>query len=176
MFLDYDSLDKPKHAKIIDLREVMLRTGYGKTKIYGLIKKNRFPPQANRLDGSCSAGWYEDEVDLYIESGRNNRSQKWKEAVDVVGIKNRAGTSDVTQGSTPRNEKVTKSKYARVATADVQLQEQGLIATGLELFGRMVYLHRPSGKLLLDVGQALAPLLSQIFAEQAIDQPALGSE
>src|ERR1035437_10565475 len=104
MFLDYDSPDQPKHTKIIDLREVMLRTRFGKTKIYGLIKQDKFPPQANRLEGSCSAGWYEDEIDAYIESGRNNRSHKWKEAVDTVGVNNRVGTSDVAQRSTPHKE------------------------------------------------------------------------
>jgi predicted DNA-binding transcriptional regulator AlpA len=141
------------------------RAGYGKTKIYGLIKKGKFPPQANRLEGNCSAGWYEDEIDAYIESGRDNRSQKWKEVADSVGVIDQVGLPDLTkQWDTPLEKAVIKPSRTRVAKTSPQSEEQGLIATGLQIGGHAVYLHPHSGKLLLDIGRALAPFLSGIAA------------
>jgi prophage regulatory protein len=75
MLIDCDSLDQPKHARIIRLPEMIQRVGFGKTKIYDLIKKGQFPGQAKMLIGSRTAGWYEDEIDVYVESGRNNRKR-----------------------------------------------------------------------------------------------------
>jgi hypothetical protein len=91
-------------------------------------------------------------------------------------VKNRVGDHDDGQQlDTPPKKDVAKPSLDHVKTIRLP-QEQGLTATGMQILGRTVYLHRPSGKLLLDVGQALVPLLSQIFAEQAINHPALGGE
>ena len=48
--------------RILKLKEVLNRTGLGKTSLYALIKNADFPKQIPL--GSRSVGWLENEVDL----------------------------------------------------------------------------------------------------------------
>jgi prophage regulatory protein len=65
--------DQPVHRTILRLREVIHRTGVGKSTIYDRIKRGQFPPQRKLLEGSDSVGWYEDEIDAYVNSDRAGR-------------------------------------------------------------------------------------------------------
>lgn len=48
----------------------MKRVGLSKTTIYDRIKKGEFPAQAKLLDGSRTAGWFEDEIEDYLAKRR----------------------------------------------------------------------------------------------------------
>ncbi|MFP5206137.1 MAG: helix-turn-helix transcriptional regulator [Acidobacteriota bacterium] len=69
---------KPERQKsrIIGLKEVMLRVPWSKTKIYRDMKAGKFPPQAQKLEGSTSAGWHEDAIDNFVESLRTAPAAK----------------------------------------------------------------------------------------------------
>jgi len=56
MFANTSSHDHGK-SRIIQLAEVIARTGHSKSKIYRDMKARKFPQQAKKLDGSISAGW-----------------------------------------------------------------------------------------------------------------------
>ena len=165
MLLDYDSLDQPKHPRIIRLSELIQRVGYGKTKIYDLMKKGEFPQKAKQLHGSRTAGWFEDDIDAYIESRRDNRPQLWKNDNCAFGSDDRIVHPEIAQQqNAPPKKEVIKPYNARIAKPNPHPQEQGLIATGMQLGGQTVYFHPASGKFLLDLGRALAPFLSAIAA------------
>ena len=57
--------DGRQGGRLLRLPEVMSRTGYGKTRIYELIRQGLFPPPI-RL-GPNSVAWVEREVDAWIE-------------------------------------------------------------------------------------------------------------
>src|ERR1700682_3079202 len=69
MTADPSSRDHRK-SRIIGLAEVKARTGYSKSKIYRDMKAGKFPKQAKRLQGSTSAGWFEDDIDAFLEQRR----------------------------------------------------------------------------------------------------------
>ena len=50
--------------RILKLKEVLNRTGLGKTSLYALIKNADFPKQIPL--GSRAVGWLENEVDSWI--------------------------------------------------------------------------------------------------------------
>ena len=59
--------------RILKLKEVLNRTGLGKTSLYALIKNADFPKQIPL--GSRAVGWLENEVDRWILNrieARNN--------------------------------------------------------------------------------------------------------
>ena len=59
--------------RILKLKEVLNRTGLGKTSLYALIKNSDFPKQIPL--GSRAVGWLENEVDRWILNrieARNN--------------------------------------------------------------------------------------------------------
>lgn len=62
--------------RILKLKEVLNRTGLGKTSLYALIKNADFPKQIPL--GSRAVGWLENEVDRWILNrieARNNALQ-----------------------------------------------------------------------------------------------------
>jgi prophage regulatory protein len=153
---------------------VIQRVGFGKTKIYDLIKKGQFPAQAAMLNGSRTAGWYEDEIDLYVESGRNDRPDEWKQ---FIGTAKQFRLPDVAQEwDTPTKKEVKKPSHNRAIKTNLQPQDQCLVVTGMQILGCQIYLHQATGKLLLDFGRAPAIFLAQLAACRASDQPALGAE
>ena len=52
------------HARILRLREVVVRTGLPRSTIYDLIKKGRFPKQV-QLTARC-VGWPEDDIHDWV--------------------------------------------------------------------------------------------------------------
>lgn len=56
--------DEQTKPIILRLREVEKRTGYKKSHIYELIKKNQFPPSI-RI-GTQTVGWNSNDVDNWI--------------------------------------------------------------------------------------------------------------
>src|ERR1039458_1686727 len=61
-------------SRIVGLPEVVERTHWSKSKIYRDMKAGKFPKQAKNLEGSRSAGWFEDEIDEFLEARRPESS------------------------------------------------------------------------------------------------------
>lgn len=59
--------------RILKLKEVLNRTGLGKTSLYALIKNADFPKQIPL--GSRAVGWLENEVDAWILEKIESRSR-----------------------------------------------------------------------------------------------------
>lgn len=57
------------HSNIIRLPAVKTRTGLGKSTIYLLMKKDRFPHQI--VLSTRAVGWYEHDIDDWTRSRRN---------------------------------------------------------------------------------------------------------
>ncbi|MBL0726139.1 AlpA family phage regulatory protein [Piscinibacter sp. HJYY11] len=57
------------HSNILRLPAVKTRTGLGKSTIYLLIKKKRFPQQV--VLSTRAVGWYEHDIDDWARSRRN---------------------------------------------------------------------------------------------------------
>ncbi len=68
------NLDRPRSSRIIGLNEVILRTHLSKTSVYRMIGLGLFPEQAKKLNGSRTAGWFEDDIDAWIEGRRPGKT------------------------------------------------------------------------------------------------------
>jgi prophage regulatory protein len=141
--------EHPSPSRILRLPEVMRRVGLSKTTIYDRIKKGEFPAQAKLLDGSATAGWFEDEIEAYLAARRITKPKLPSSA----GI-SQAKPVNPTNAPT-RFEPATK---ARVLKSTPFQKEEGpnhedmLIATSMQILGCQVFLHKTTGKLLLDIG------------------------
>ena len=60
--------------RILKLKEVLNRTGLGKTSLYELIKNADFPKQIPL--GSRAVGWLENEVDAWILEKIESRNRE----------------------------------------------------------------------------------------------------
>ena len=175
MQAEFVNSDQCLHPRIIRLPEVILRVGKGKTSIYQDLKRGLFPPQAKRLNGSRSAGWFEDEIDKYLAARRNGR--EW------AGVETASGES---QGSCipsaallpvqPDKNRNTKPALQQIPNTIPAYQEGDLMQTGMKLMGGDVYLHHATGRLFLELGRAPGILVAQIGTGPAINRPALSSE
>lgn len=140
--------DHPK-SRIIGLKEVMLRVPWSKTKIYGYMKAGKFPPQAKKLEGSTSAGWYEEDVDDFVESLRPNPADK-----DGSALGSELSQEGVAEEDHPRRPLPLELRNgtAPARRAMKAAEDETLIRTGMKLQGQDVYCHVPSRKLLVAVG------------------------
>lgn len=105
-----------------------------------MIGLGLFPEQAKKLNGSRTAGWFEDDIDAWIEGRRPGKT--W------------ASQPPSESGKTVRSVP-DQSIHAvdRQKTQAPTMQESSLVPTGLVVFGRVVYLYQPTNQMLLDIGK-----------------------
>ena len=137
-----------KHPRILRLPEVLARVGVKKTSLYGLMKKGLFPKARKLMANSRSVGWLEEEVDSYVAEleveqcapSRAHAAESAKEAVDSAPSRTLRVSSKPAKTPNDHSGKPTTS-------------DDLLVPIGLEIMGRPVFLHKRSGKVLLDIGQ-----------------------
>lgn len=140
-----------KRTRILRIDEVMHRTGDSRSTIYRLDKRGILR-RAKQLAECHSAGWLEDSVDAYIESRRPDTVHppdgiehgQVKASKSPVLIHPDAGPDRTSAGKGP----ATIVTPGRVSS-DLQ-------ATTMMIMGNRVYLHVPTGKLLMEIGKAPA--------------------
>lgn len=145
--------DDTKHPRILKLPEVLARVGVKKTSLYGLIKKGLFPKSRKLMANSRSVGWLEEEVDNYIAGlgVQQSDSPKARVAEPAKGAVSSAPPRAL-RGPTKPTKISNNHRGKQPASDDV------LVPIGLEIMGRPVFLHKTSGKVLLDIGHMSLPL------------------
>lgn len=136
-----------KHPRMLRLPEVLARLGLKKTSFYGLIKKGLFSKGRKLMANSRSVGWPEEEVDNYVAglevepcaSPKARAAESAKEAVNSA--------SSRTLRAPSKSTKILNDHSGKPTTSD-----DLLVPIGLEIMGRPVFLHKRSGKVLLDIG------------------------
>lgn len=143
-------------SRITKLHEVMERTGYSKSKIYRDMKTGRFPQQAKLIKGSRSAGWFEEDVDVFLEQRRPESSQYRGNSVPSSIARSDVAVSDVRHSdhNRIRSVAVLKAQTTRLGV------DQTLMRTGMKINGAEVYCHVPTQKLLVVVGSISEEWLS----------------
>lgn len=156
------SVGQPAKSRIIGLAEVMQRTNYSKSKIYRDIRFGKFPAQAIKLAGSTSAGWFEDEIDEFLEARRRESSHRGNRPQPKASRQRDVETADIhcPDRPNPNPRTVPYALEAKLA------EDQTLVRTGMRLNGADVFCHKATRKLLVVVGsishECLASL--EIFA------------
>jgi len=142
---------KPENSKsrIIGLEEVLSRVPWSESKIRRDIKAGKFPPQAKKLAGSTSAGWYEDDIDDLLESLRPEPAAKDRSALEKEVFQREVAGADHPHRPLPSNLRNVTAPTRRAVKAE---EEETLIRTGMKLQGQDVFCHLPSRKLLVVVG------------------------
>ena len=56
-----------KKLKIIRIKDVKALTGFSKSYIYALAKKNMFPQSLKLVKGGTAVGWLESDINQWIE-------------------------------------------------------------------------------------------------------------
>jgi predicted DNA-binding transcriptional regulator AlpA len=143
-----------KHSRKLRLPEVLVRVGVKKTKLYSMIEEGLFPKQMPLMANSRSVGWLEEEIANYeaglgVPQSASPKAQVAKPAI-VAAISAPSRTL-------PAPAKQTKSllNHREIpATFD-----DSLVPTGMEIMGRPVFLHKKSGKVLLDIGLMSSQLI-----------------
>ena len=141
------NLDRPRGSRIIGLKEVILRTHLSKTGVYRMMGLGLFPAQAKKLNGSCTAGWFEDDVDAWIEDRRPDTAR-----ADQPKGADHTSQPEV-QKAVPRLRGHSIAAIDRHRPKPPNAQDTDLVPMGISFFGRVVYLHRHTKQLLLDVGK-----------------------
>jgi predicted DNA-binding transcriptional regulator AlpA len=142
---------KSEHRKsrIIGLKEVVFRTGWSESKIRRYMKAGKFPAQADKLEGSRSAGWIEDQIDDFVLSVTPEPIQK-----DRSMLAREVSQAEVAEADHPhlplslnlRNGAAPQRRKVKAA------EDETLIRTGMKLQGQDVFCHLPSRRLLVAVG------------------------
>ena len=149
-----------KHPRILRLPEVLARVGVKKTSLYDLIKKGLFPKARKLMANSRSVGWLEEEVDNYVAglevqqcaSPKAQAAEPAKEAVSPAPSR--------TLRAPARPTKISNNHRGKPPASD-----DVLVPIGLEIMGRPVFLHKKSGKVLLDIGHMPFPLIGNSLME-----------
>jgi predicted DNA-binding transcriptional regulator AlpA len=136
-------------SRIIGLDEVKFRTHWSKSKIYRYMKRGKFPPQAKKLEGSRSAGWYEGDIDDFIESLRPEPAAKDRRARAREVSQGEFAETDHPHRPLSLNPRNGTAPLRRVVKAE---EDETLIRTGMKLQGQDVFCHLPSQRLLVAVG------------------------
>jgi predicted DNA-binding transcriptional regulator AlpA len=157
-------------SRITKLQEVMYRTSLSKSKIYRDMKTGKFPPQAKKMEGSTSAGWYEDDIDEFIDA-RRPKSSLYESQASPKG----AQQGDVVNLAIHHQdrENLHLSSVPKPQAKSVE-HEQRLIRTGMKLDGADVYWHPPTGKLVVFVGSMPDEWLSGLGMSIGPDQNVAG--
>src|SRR5208282_616932 len=96
---------------------------------------------------SRTAGWFEDDIDAWIEGRRPGKTWAGR---SKVGASQPPSESGKTARSVPDQ---LIHAVDRQKTQAPTIREFSLVPTGLVVFGRAVYLHQPTKQLLLDIGK-----------------------
>ncbi len=171
--------DQPVHRTILRLREVMRRAGVGKSTIYDRMKKGQFPPQRKLLEGSDSVGWYEDEIDAYIDSDKANRPHSQLSIATAANARTYdAGLSVVSsQWAPPAKKEKTKRGRPQKPKGRLASEESGLMLTGIKIEGYgQLYLQKETGKLFGEIGCIPVSLIPMIVTDHNPNPPTRGSE
>lgn len=139
--------ERTSHPRILGIEEVQTRLGCGRSSVYRLEKKGILH-KAKQLEGCSTAGWMEDEVDAVVESRRPD-GQKQAPIAETRNANGRGGCK-AAKGS----DLAPQSIEPPLAKAD---ERSDLVPTTLRIMGKVVFLHGPSGRLLMEVGKISAP-------------------
>lgn len=60
--------------RVIKLKDVLSKTGLGKTTLYALLKQSQFPKPVSL--GLRAVGWLESEIEAWIQEKINARDQQ----------------------------------------------------------------------------------------------------
>jgi prophage regulatory protein len=148
-----------KHPRILRLPEVLARVGVKKTSLYGLIEKGLFPKPRKLMANSRSVGWLEEEVDNYVAGLEVQQSASPKAQVAEPAKEAVSSAPSRTLRASAKPTKISNNHRKPTASDDV------LVPIGLEIMGRPVFLHKKSGKVLLDIGHMPFPLIGNISLE-----------
>ena len=106
-----------------------------------------FPAQAKKLNGSCTAGWFEDDIDVWIEDRRPDTAR-----ADQPKVADHTSQPDV-QKAVPRLPGHSIAAIDKHKPKTPNAQDTNLVPMGISFFGRVVYLHRHTKQLLRDIGK-----------------------
>ena len=142
---------KPEHPKsrIIGLEEVLSRVPWSKSTIYRYVKAGKFPPQADKVDGSTSAGWLEDAIDDFVESLRPEPAAKDRRP--LVKEVSQGVVAETDHSLRPLSLNLRNGTTPKRRTMKAE-EDETLIRTGMKLQGQDVFCHLPSRNLLVVVG------------------------
>jgi prophage regulatory protein len=149
-----------KHPRNLRLPEVLARVGVGKTSLYALIKRGLFPKPRKLMANSRSVGWLEEEVDNYIAGLEDQRSASPNAQVAEPAKEAVSSAPSRTLRAPAKPIKISNNHRGKPAASD-----DVLVPIGLEIMGRPVFLHKKSGKVLLDIGHTLFPLIENSLLE-----------
>ena len=141
------------HPRILRRDEVLQRLGCGRSTLHRLGKAGILP-QAERMEGCSSAGWLEDDVDALVESRRPAGKKPVTPAGSAPAKSTQADTCNGIDDSVATAPVATPADSGAVGAGK---PASDLVPTTLRIMGNVVYLHAPTGKLLMDVGNLSAP-------------------
>ena len=142
-----------KHPRILRLPEVLARVGVKKTSLYSLIKKGLFPKPRRLMANSRSVGWLEEEVDNYVAGLGVQQSASPKARVAEPAKKAVSSAPPRALRAPTKPTTISNNHRKKSTTSD-----DVLVPIGLEIMGRPVFLHKQSGKVLLDIGHMSFPV------------------
>jgi predicted DNA-binding transcriptional regulator AlpA len=152
--------DGTKHPRNLRLPEVLARVGVEKTSLYGLIKKGLFPKPRKLMANSRSVGWLEEDVDNYVAGLSVQQSALPKAQVAEPAKEAVSSAPSRTLRAPAKPTKISDNPSGKPAASD-----DVLVPIGLEIMGRPVFLHKKSGKILLDIGRVPFPLTRNSLLE-----------
>jgi prophage regulatory protein len=157
--------DDTKHRSINRLPVVLARLGVSKTILYDTIKKGLFPAPVKLMADSRSVGWFEEDVDDYINALKVHQSGSPETQVAEPAKESDISAPLRTFRSPAKQTKNSISYRGKPAAAF----DDALVATGLEIMGRPVFLHKKSGRFLLDIGHMPLQLVGNFDSTMATD-------
>ena len=116
------------------------------------------------MANSRSVGWLEEEVDNYVaglavEQSASPKAQVAEPAREaVISAPSRALRAPAKPTKSPNNHQ-----------GGLAVSDDVLVRTGMELFGRPVFLHKKSGKVLLDIGHMPLQLFGNLDTATTTD-------
>ena len=134
--------------------------GVKKTSLYSLIKKGLFPKPRRLMANSRSVGWLEEEVDNYVAGLGVQQSASPKAHVVQPAKEAVRSAPSRTLRIPAKATNISKNHGDKAAAPD-----DVLVPIGLEIMGRPVFLHKKSGKVLLDIGNMSLPLIGNSVKE-----------
>ncbi len=138
---------RTSHPRILGIQEVQSRLGCGRSSVYRLEQKGILH-KAKQLEGCSTAGWLEDEVDALVESRRPDRQEQARIA------KAHAANRRLGRDARKAGDLAPRSSAPPIEETD---KRSDLVPTTMRIMGKVVYLHSPSGRLLMEVGKLAVP-------------------
>jgi len=153
-------MEGTKHSRKLRLPEVLARVGVKKTKLYSMIEEGLFPKQLPLMANSRSVGWLEQEVEDY-EAGLASQQS----ASPTAQVAKPAKEAVISAPSRTLRAPARQTKSSPIHREMPPVLDDSLVPTGMEIMGRPVFLHKKSGKFLLDIGLMPSPLVENSLSE-----------